>query len=154
MTESMPTKSRLLRTGTLVLIAVVLLIGGGVLMVWQPYRKYHRGQRATSVIERLGGDVVTEVFPPSWMPDSVDDEYLSVFGRVTQIRLTGAQISPAEFEHLEGLADLEILSLTNTRVSDAGLVYLRGFTNLQNLSLNGTQVSDVGLESLQGLANL
>ncbi len=57
MTDSNP-KSRLPRTGTLVLIGVVLLIGGGVLLVWLPY---HWERKAIAEIERLGGRFETTV---------------------------------------------------------------------------------------------
>ena len=74
MTESSP-QSRLTRTGTLVLIAVVLLIGGGALMVWVPY---HREQQIIAGIERLGGKTKPEIVRPFWIPNTVDDEYLVV----------------------------------------------------------------------------
>ncbi len=75
-------KSRLPRTGTLVLIALVLLIGGGALMVWLPY---HRNQRAMAEIEKLGGMTESEIVRPFWIPDAIDDEYLSVFERIDSL---------------------------------------------------------------------
>ncbi len=58
MTDSAP-KSRLPRTGTLVLIALVLLIGGGALMVWVPY---HRNQSALRSSNGLAERTIQESF--------------------------------------------------------------------------------------------
>jgi hypothetical protein len=52
MTDSQAPKSRLPRTGTLLLIAVVLFTGCGALMVWLPY---HREQQAIAEVERPDG---------------------------------------------------------------------------------------------------
>ncbi len=62
-------KSRLPRTGTLVLLAVVLLVCGGALMVWVPY---HRNQVVIAEVENLVEiqDQISFVlfgFPMQWM---------------------------------------------------------------------------------------
>ena len=144
-------KSRLPRTGTLVLIAVVLLIGGGAMMVWLPY---HRNQQAIAEIERLGGKAVSEILRPFWMPNAVDDEYLTVFERVIEVDLIDTQISDAGLHHLRGLTNLEYLWLFETQVGDAGLMHLRGLTKLGYLSLDDTHVSDAGIEHLRGMIKL
>ncbi len=150
MTNSTP-KSRLPRTGTLVLIAVVLLIGGGALMVWLPY---HQEQRAIAEIERHGGQFLSAVIRPAWIPSAVDVEYLEVFERVTEIYLYDTTVSNLGLEHLRGMTNLLGLALDNTQVGDGGLEHLRGLTNLEFLSLNDTQISNAGLEHLRGLTNL
>ncbi|QDU43722.1 Internalin-A precursor [Symmachiella dynata] len=168
-------KSRLPRTGILVLIAGVLLIGGGALMVWLPY---HREQRVSAEFQGLGGTTGARIFRPAWIPDAVSDEYLTVFERVSivdlsethgsdlrlvQLRgltmlkvldLLGTQVSDSELEHLRGLTNLENLQLRYTQVSDAGLEHLRGQKNLAYLALGDTQISDAGLGHLRGLTNL
>ena len=174
MTDSAP-KSRLPRTGTLVLIAVVLLISGGALIVWLPY---HRNQTVIAEVRMLGGETQSQIFRPAWIPDAVGDEYLTVFERVSivdlsethgsdlrlvQLRgltmlkvldLLGTQVSDSELEHLRGLTNLENLQLRYTQVSDAGLEHLRGQINLAYLALGDTQISDAGLGHLRGLTNL
>ncbi|QDT48114.1 hypothetical protein Pan258_21540 [Symmachiella dynata] len=67
MTDLAP-ESRLPRTGTLVLIAAVLLVGGGALIVWLPY---HREQQIIAEVEKLGGQTFPMIFRPSWIPDAV-----------------------------------------------------------------------------------
>ncbi|QDU43563.1 Internalin-A precursor [Symmachiella dynata] len=144
-------KSRLPRTGTLMLIAVVLLIGGGGVMVWVPY---HRNQTVISEVENLGGTTESKIIRPFWVPNAVDDEHLKPFERVWQVDLHDTQISDVGLESLRGITSLVTLRLENTQISDASLENLRGLTNLENLALTNTQVSDAGLEHLRGLTNL
>ncbi|QDT48113.1 Leucine Rich repeats (2 copies) [Symmachiella dynata] len=144
-------KSRLPRTGTLVLIAVVLLIGGGALMVWLPY---HRNQVAIAEVERHGGRAYSEIVRPAWIPDAVDDGRLWVFERVIRVDLAVTQFSDEGLGYLQGLTNLNHLDLFDTQVTDAGLKHLRGQTNLQFLDLTSTHVSDLGLRHLQKLLSL
>jgi Leucine-rich repeat (LRR) protein len=150
MTDSTP-KSRLPRTGTLVLIAVVLLIGGGGVMVWVPY---HRNQVAIAEVEKLGGDTESEIVRPFLIPDAVDDEYLWLFKRVYQADLSSNQVADAKLKLLRGLTNLKSLRIASNNVSDAGLKHLQGLTNLQSITLFDTQISDAGLQDLLGLTNL
>ncbi len=66
MTDSKP-KSRLPRTGLLLLIAVVLVVVGGALSIWLTF---HQQQLAIADIERLGGTTVSEVVRPGWISDA------------------------------------------------------------------------------------
>ena len=88
-------------------------------------------------IERLGGTV------------TVHDD-----GRGTWVGLSGAQVTDAALERLNGLAHLVILDLSRTRVTDAGLEHLMGLTELRSLYLSKTRVTDVGLEQLKALTGL
>jgi len=150
MPDSKP-RSRLPRTGTLVLIAVVLLIGGGLLSVWLPY---HRNQTAVTAIMDLEGTVESQNVYPAWVPEALETKHWAVFERVTSVDLSITPISDADLEQLQGLADLEYLSLDYNQIGDAGIEHLYGLTNLEYLSLDGTQVSDMGLEYIQGLTKL
>jgi len=150
MTET-TNKSRLPRTVTLVLIAVVLLIGGGALMVWLPY---HRERQVIVEIERLGGQTGTVIVRPFWIPDAVDDRYLAAFERVSFVDLSGTQVSDAGLEQLRGLMNLRQLDLDDTQITGAGLKHLHGLTNLHWLMLEDTQISDAGLEHLKELKTL
>ncbi len=94
MTESLPPKSRLPRTGTLVLIAVVLLIGGGALMVWLPY---HRNQTAIAEVEKLGGLPHQRMFVRIGFP-------LAAFERVITVSLHGDQVI-STLERLRGVTN-------------------------------------------------
>ncbi|WP_339907125.1 hypothetical protein [Symmachiella dynata] len=150
MTET-TNKKRLPRTGTLMLIAVVLLVGGGVLMVWLPY---HRNQVAMAEVQKLRGVTEPGIVRPFWIPDAVDDEYLELFLRGTGVWLSDTQVSDAGLKYLHGLTNLRELDLRNTQVTDAGLEQLRGLTKLVELSLAMTQVSDEGFQKLRGLTKL
>ncbi len=145
MTEPAP-KSRLPRTGTLVLIAVVVLIGGGALMVWWPY---HQNQTAMAEVERLGGRAKTEIIRPAWIPKTVDIGHLDVFQRVTWVNLSveliGTPIGDTNLKPLQGLSEIRDIDLTRSLVSDTGVGYLRESVNLEVLNLNSTQVGDTRL---------
>ena len=144
-------KSRLSRTCTLVLIALVLLIGGGVLMVWLPY---HREQQVITEVEKLGGSTYSKIVRPIWVTDGVGDEHLWLLKRSYAIDFSNTQVNDADLEHFRGLTDLEWLRINKTRIGDAGLRHLRGLTNLKNLSLNDTLVTNAGVRHLRGLSNL
>ncbi|QDT47966.1 Internalin-A precursor [Symmachiella dynata] len=144
-------KSRLPRTSIMLFFAVVLLIGGGVLMVWVPY---HRNQTAIVEVARLGNRTESEIVRPFLIPDVVDDEYLWLFERVYQADLSSNQVADAKLKHLRGLTNLKSLRIASNKVSDAGLKHLQGLTNLQSITLFDTQISDAGLQDLQGLTNL
>ncbi len=174
MTDSAP-KSRLPSTGTLVLIAMVLLVGGGALTVWLPY---HREQQLIAEVERLGGEATTGTVRPLWYPEAADaggfwlfekvrnldlrntgvsDDGLANLRGLTNLRMLfvdGTQISDVGLEHLRESTDVWGLSLAQTLVTDKGLEHLTGLTNLELLLLDGTLVSDAGLEQLQGMNNL
>ncbi len=112
MTESETPKSRLPCPVTLVLIALVLLIGGGSLMVWLPY---HHNQTVIAEVERLGGYTESEIVRPAWISDAVDDEYLGVFARVFRVILDDTQINDAGLEHLHGpTSTFTVPSVSNT----------------------------------------
>src|SRR5437660_12109111 len=64
---------------------------------------------------------------------------------VVAVDLEGSPTRDADLEHLESLADLQVLDLAGTRVGDDGLVHLRGLTELKTLALRNTGVSDKGL---------
>ncbi len=144
-------KSRLPGTGTLLLIAVVLLIGGCVLSVWLPYR---RNQTAMVAIKDLEGTVESQFVYPAWFPEALKTKHWAAFERVTSVDLTITPISDADLGQLQGLAELEYLSLDYNEIGDAGMEHLYGLTNLEYLSLDGTQVSDMGIEHLKGLTQL
>ncbi|QDT49153.1 Internalin-A precursor [Symmachiella dynata] len=144
-------KSRWPRSGTLLFIAVVLLIGGGVILVWLPYQKE---QLVVAEVERLGGRTVSVIQRPFWIPDAVDDEYLKVFERVNEVDLSNTPANNATLESLSGLPHLTRLDLMNTQISDAGLERLCKLTKLEYLSLFGTGITNIGLEHIQQITSL
>ena len=145
------TKSRLPRTGTLVVIAIVLLVGCGMMMVWGPY---HRNQTAIAEIARLGGRTESEFAPPLWIPDVLASEIMPLFERVYHIDLTETHITDEDLGNFQGLTNLKILWLDNTQVGDVGLQHVGGLTDCSQLSLHNTPVGDDGMEHLRGLKNL
>jgi hypothetical protein len=65
MTDSPPRRSRIRHPGWLALLAVVLVLGGGFLSFWMPYR------REQIAIEKLKAYGATIEFPPvtsKWLP--------------------------------------------------------------------------------------
>ena len=150
MTDSKP-KSRLPRTGALVLIALVLLIGSGVLSVWE---SYYRNQTAIAAIKDLEGTVESQFVYPAWFPEALKTKHWAAFERVTSVDLTITPISDADLGQLQGLAELEYLSLDYNEIGDAGMEHLYGLTNLEYLSLDSTQVSDMGIEHFAGFTQL
>lgn len=151
MSTAETTKSRLPRTRTLVLIAVVLLIGGAMLSMWWPY---HCNQSAMAEVEKHGGKTETVIIRPFWVPDVVHNDKLALFKKVKMISLNDTDVSDAELEHLTGLSNLEFLRLDNTQVGDEGLEYLGGLTKIQRLWLDNTQVGDAGVEQLRAMTQL
>ena len=100
-------------------------------------------------------------------------------GRVSEINLTGSEISDAEVElitefsslehlgfsacskisesgfvFLSALPKLKGLSLDRTNIGNAGLKHLSQMTDLSFLNLNATKITDNGLRHLSGLCRL
>jgi len=143
-------KSRLPHTWTIVLIAVVLLIGCGALAVWWPYQQ---NQRVIALVERLGGETTSEIIRPVWIPQAVDEAYLGPFERIIRISMD-PNVSDADLKHLQNLINLKVLTLDDSQVTDAGLEHLQVLTNLDLIYLHDTSVSDAGLEHLRELKKL
>ena len=70
-------------------------------------------------------------------------------GNVSEINLSGTQITDAALVDLKELKKLESLRLTGTTITDAGLVHLTGLTQLRYLNLSDTQVTNVGVVDLK-----
>jgi internalin A len=73
---------------------------------------------------------------------------------LTDLHLSGTQITDAGLAHLKGLTNLSSIDLSETKVSDAGVVHLKGLAKLEVLYLGRTQVTDAGLVHLKGLTQL
>jgi hypothetical protein len=140
MPETIP-QSRLPRTGVILLLGVVLLIGGGTLLVWMPY---HRNQTVMAEVERVGGITETTIVRPLWVPHAVDDGYLTVFERVEGVNLSDAQFRDVGLKYLYGLSNVTHLRLTDSNITDAELEHFSGLTNLGWLYVNNTQIVDAG----------
>ena len=146
-----------------ILSLLVLMLAVATAFSWLAVeREQARKQRATVdwIVKAGGGgsyDYQRGPIPaaeppgPAWLRKFLGDDY---FADVTQVGLTGQEVTDAWLEHLKGLTQLQELSLGGTRVSDAWLEYLKGLTKLHALSLYNTQVSDAGLVHLKGLTQL
>ena len=172
MTET-AAKCRLPRTGTLVLIAVVLLAGGGVFSVWWPY---HRERIAISEIESFAGKVDVTSECPDWLLDTISDEYLEIFEHAWQVDLQNKQVTYTCLMKLNALPNLRSLVLTGTELSDKRAIhvsktnkltlrqgtrfgdedlgFLEGLVNLEYLWLDHSEITDEGVLHFRGLTNL
>lgn len=60
---------------------------------------------------------------------------------LTNLDLSGTEVTDEALEHLTGLTELKLLRLENTRITDAGLVHLAELRNLEVVDLGLTRVS-------------
>ena len=96
--------------------------------------------KAIAAIEKLGGRVTVDEKSPG--------------KPVVGVRLSDANVTDADLEHIEALTNLRRLDLFRTKVTDVGLEHLTGLTQLQTLDLSGDHVTDAGLKFLKGLTEL
>ena len=104
-------------------------------------------------IEQNQTDQVTSVS----LPGSATDAALVHAGALpflTDLDLSGTQISDAGLVHLSGLENLEVLDLSNTAVTNAGLAHIKKLKSLKTLRIGDTDVTSKGLDHLAGLENL
>jgi Leucine-rich repeat (LRR) protein len=134
---------------------VILLIGGSVLLWQRERRAYERERRAAAEIERLGGSIGYRDSGPGLL-----EEWISVwFGRnlrsaVEVFSADCAEMTGEVSQHLAGLTNLEVLWLHSTPVTDSGLKQIAGLTNLQSLNLSSTRITDEGLKHIASLTGL
>jgi hypothetical protein len=173
---------KLTRLSLRVLMALVLVIGGGLGWVGRGAR----GQRdAVAAITSLKGSVSYDIEWPmatpnpyrrnSWSPMQFYDgqihqhEWLKwlvsrvgidYFGNVVEVRLMPRRAKDklkaddTTMVHIGRLRWLNGLSLYHTSVTDHGLAQLERLTELRELDLRNTRVSDAGLAHLKGLHDL
>ena len=67
--------------------------------------------------------MVTTLPEPAWMHDWLGEDF---FADVDGVFLGLKQVTDADLEHLEGLAELQVLYLGDTKVTDVGLSISRG----------------------------
>ncbi len=140
----------------LLLFAFVLVVVGGVVLVWLPYQ---REQGAIAEVERLGGMTQSDVgwIPDAardWIPNAVYNNCQFMFGRVWFVKLRATDATDHDLGHLKKLPETEWLFLDGTQVTDAGLLHVRQLPRLRWLWLDGTQVTDAGLANLEPLLHL
>lgn len=80
--------------------------------------------------------------------------YLSHFGLLTHLDLTGTKVTDSELSHLSKLKSLTDLSLEGTGITDAGMPYLANLTSLRCLNLFNTNVTGASSVYLSGLNSL
>ncbi len=157
-------KRRAVRLSVRALMALVLLIGGG--LGWVGYQS--RVQRdAVASINKAGGNVLYDFqfvggtssdtyqgggkpWAPKWMVDFLGPDYV---GTVIHVNLEGCRT--AEVLHsVARLHRLEILSLFMTDVTDEQMIQLAGLDRLRELNFHDTGLGDAGLRHLKGLRQL
>ena len=81
-------------------------------------------------------------------------ESLGEMKSLTDLDLTGHEITDAGLTHLRNKPKLKRLRLLWQPITDAGLAQLTVLTGLEDLDLCKTRITDAGLEHLEGLAAL
>ena len=88
--------------------------------------------------------------------DTTDERLaeLSELTGLTELKLSGAQITDNGLNHLEPLRSLEVLNLAGTSITDAGARIVLRLPKLQELSLGGTAISSETLTALAAMPEL
>ena len=73
---------------------------------------------------------------------------------LTELNLSGGEITDAGIVRLSEFENLQELSLAGTGITDQGLAGCSHLTNLKTLNLSGTKVTDKGLSEIGQLPNL
>ncbi|MGO9468924.1 MAG: hypothetical protein ACLQIB_22020 [Isosphaeraceae bacterium] len=157
-------KRQAVRLSVRALMALVLLIGGGI--GWVAYRARVQGEAVAS-INKAGGSVLYDwqfaggttagtcqegrkPWAPRWMVDFLGPDY---FGTVILVNLEGcrtAEVLPS----VAHLHRLETLILFMTDVTDERMSQLAGLDRLRELNLHDTGLGDAGLRPLECLPQL
>jgi hypothetical protein len=141
------------------LFAVVLFTCiGGI------YREHQARQTALYLLEEIGGKLSTAT-PPGKKPDHrtqlltfvkpIDDAkllkiapYARWLPTVTEVDLTGSEITSSGVGALAELPNLHRLVLTKTQVDNEVVAYLASHGKLVDVSLSDTQIGDTGVAAL------
>ena len=99
------------------------------------------------------------VLPEMSFNHRVDDEGLAYFlslqpTQLSELSLTGTQITDNGIDSLSQLTDLIKLSLSGTRVSDKGIKSLGQLKSLRMLNLFDTDLTDEGIKNLAHITSL
>jgi hypothetical protein len=132
-----------------------LLVGVWVAVVFGIIRAGEEGQqqRATDLVERLGGKVHV-----GFEGDDLHDHFyrgpLARPGDWLFADFHGVPIGDADLVFLRRAPRLSGLNLSRTRITDDGLAEVARHGELRRLTLNYTQITDDGLAHLEGLRGL
>jgi hypothetical protein len=146
---------------SLFVLTVLVAIGGS----WFAWKKQQKERERAAVKAIVGGlvrydyqfDVSCMLIPnakppgPVWLRRWLGDDF---FADVVYVVMNGELITDAEFQHVEDLPRLRIVTCLTSQVTDAGLEHLKDLKQLEALHLNRSGVTDAGLEHLKGLSKL
>ena len=85
---------------------------------------WHQEQEATTWIRHSGGFVDYERIPTSQF-EILPNSLWPFYARITDVVLSGTDVTDSELVHLKDLTQLEHLYLNNTQVTDAGVAELQ-----------------------------
>jgi hypothetical protein len=140
-----PNMMRFLRSGTRVMIAVVLAsLLYGVLAIWMPY---HRELNIARKIVSLGGSCQSDG-GLLWAPQLFREKVI-LFDRIQTVTLAGTTLPAEILSEIGQLANLENLKLQIEDLSDIELEPLTRLQNLRHLNLDQTQTTPAGRAKLQ-----
>jgi hypothetical protein len=97
----------------------------------------------------LGVDYFANVTVVYWRPES-EAELAAIgrLGRLRELSLSGEQVTDHALAYVENLRSLDSLTLGFSSISDAGLIHLRRLHNLRHLELP-YQITDAGMVHLR-----
>lgn len=76
------------------------------------------------------------------------------FTHLTDLHLTGANVTDNDMRRLAKLSLLNTLDLSDNLISDQGLTHLKKLTRIQNLNLAKTKITDIGLANFALLTHI
>lgn len=74
--------------------------------------------------------------------------------QITEINAAGSQITPAAFDNIDKLPNLQQLNLTGTKINNDTCAMIAKASTLETLIISHTSVNDIGIAALSGLTNL
>ena len=134
MSEDKPKRFKIPHPGVLLAVGLVLVVIAVGLRVWVPY---HREQLVVREIERIGG-MVGYYYPPEWLLDWANDEWMKSFDGVYTVGLASKSIRESDLKRLGDLMNLRVLDLAAVEVSGGSWKQLSGLTDLEWLMLHET----------------
>ncbi|MBX3439104.1 MAG: hypothetical protein KF861_16560 [Planctomycetaceae bacterium] len=120
-------------------------------------RSIQRVETKRREVVAAGGKTKTEQRVPAWLGRLRGDDFHTFLDEtaLTEITMSGADITDENVKHLQGLTDLRVLDVSQSQISDAGLQVLSGLTDLRFVNLFKTPVTTLTpLEPLHQLETL
>jgi hypothetical protein len=105
----------------------------------------------TVVVRGITLHVVTEPTTPTWLRDSLGDDF---FFDIAAVYVNSDEFRDEHVSRLVSLPKLKILVIRSTRVTDRSSLHIKQLTNLERMNLSCTRITDAALEDMRGLTKL